>query len=138
MLVGLFFQSLLAATLVPMSSEVVFYAVLYFGVAPWQALLTASAGNCLGVTLNYAIGRGIEKSATDHLGSDSRIHRTIAYLYQKFDRRILLLSWVPIIGDPITILAGVAKFPAAQFFTVACTLRVLRYIVLLLVFVYLK
>lgn len=35
MLVGLFFQSFLAATLVPMSSEVVFYAVLYFGEDPW-------------------------------------------------------------------------------------------------------
>jgi membrane protein YqaA with SNARE-associated domain len=138
MLVGLFFQSFLAATLFPVSSEVFFYAVLYFGEDPWKALLTASIGNCLGVALNYVIGRGIEKSATDHLNSDSRIHRCIAYLYQKFDRRILLLSWLPIIGDPITILAGVAKFPASRFFAVACSLRILRYVVLLLVFVYLR
>ena len=137
MLVGLFFQSLLAATLFPVSSEVFFYAVLYFGVDPWKALLTSSIGNCLGVALNYVIGRGIEKSATDHLKSTDRIHRCIAYLYKKFDSRILLLSWIPIVGDPITVLAGVAKFPPARFFAVACSLRILRYVVLLLVFVYL-
>jgi membrane protein YqaA with SNARE-associated domain len=138
MLVGLFFQSLLAATIVPASSEVFFYAVLYYGVDPWKTLLTASIGNCLGVTLNYVIGRGIEKSAVDHLNSASRIHRVISFLYQKFDSRILLLSWLPIIGDPITILAGVAKLPPSRFFAVACSLRILRYVVLLLVFVYLS
>lgn len=135
MLVGLFFQSFLAATLVPMSSEVAFYAVLYFGVAPWQTLLVASVGNCLGVGLNYVMGRGIQKTATDHLSSGGRIHRTLAFLYRKFDQRILLLSWVPIIGDPITILAGVANFAAVRFFVLACSLRILRYVALLLVFV---
>ena len=138
MLVGLFFQSLLAATLFPVSSEMFFYAVLYYGVDPWKALLTASIGNCLGVTLNYVIGRGIEKSATDPLNSTNRIHRFIAYLYKKFDSRILLLSWLPIIGDPITILAGVAKFSPGRFLAVACSLRILRYVALLLVFVCLQ
>ena len=136
MLVGLFFQSFLAATLVPMSSEVVFYAVLSFGDDLWQTLVVASVGNCLGVGFNYVIGRGIQKTAMDHLSSGSRIHRTLAFLYRKFDHRILLLSWVPIIGDPITILAGVAKFSAGRFFAIACSLRVLRYVALLLVFVY--
>lgn len=138
MLVGLFFQSLLAATLIPVSSEVFFYAVLYYGVDPWKALLTASAGNCLGVALNYGIGRGIEKSVTDHLDSESRIHRALVYLYRKLDSRILFLSWLPIIGDPITIVAGVAKFTPGRFFAVACALRILRYIVLLLVFAYMQ
>lgn len=137
MLIGLFFQCLLAATLVPVSSEVVFYAVLYFGVDPWKALLTASVGNCLGVALNYLIGRGIEKSTTNHLQSENRINRVVAYLYRKFDSRILLLSWAPVIGDPITMLAGVAKLPAWRFFAIACSLRILRYVLLLLVFSYL-
>ena len=136
MLVGLFFQSFLAATLVPMSSEVVFYAVLYFGEDLWQTLVVASVGNCLGVGLNYVIGRGIQKTAMDHLSSGSRIHRTLAFLYRKFDQRILLLSWVPIIGDPITRLAGVAKLSAGRFFAIACSLRILRYVALLIVFVY--
>ena len=138
MLIGLFFQSLLAATLFPVSSEGFFYAVLYFGVAPWKALLTASVGNCLGVALNYVIGRGIKKSADNHLKSDNRIKRFLNYLYRKFDNRILLLSWAPIIGDPITILAGVAKFPPVRFFAIACSLRILRYVLLLIVFIYLK
>ena len=138
MLIGLFFQSLLAATLFPVSSEVFFYAVLYFGVAPWKALLTASVGNCLGVALNYVIGRGIKKSADDHLKSDNRISRVLNYLYRKFDDRMLLLSWVPIIGDPITILAGVAKFAPGRFFAITFSLRILRYVLLLIVFISLR
>lgn len=94
---ALFTSSFLAATLLPGGSEVVLYAVLKLHPGEyWPALGVASFGNTLGGMSSYLIGRIIPQ-ANPVKGLDA---------VRKFGTPALLLSWVPIIGDPLCVAAG--------------------------------
>ncbi len=94
---ALFASSFLAATLLPGGSEVVLFGVLK--VHPqqlWPALAVATVGNTLGGLSSYCIGRFIPQKKT--LTGLNRV--------QRFGAPVLLLSWVPIVGDPLCLAAG--------------------------------
>jgi membrane protein YqaA with SNARE-associated domain len=93
----LFVSSVLAATLLPGGSEAVLFGVLKLHPDQWwTALAVATLGNVLGGMSSYLLGRFIpQKTALKGL---ERI--------QKYGVAILLLSWVPIIGDPLCVAAG--------------------------------
>jgi len=119
--------SFLAATTVPVSSEAAMATTLAFGSNPVKALVFATIGNCAGVTLNYRIGFvSRETFLQKHLQKKS-----VARAYKitrKYGTWSLILSWLPVIGDPITIIAGGLKVPFALFALVTFSLRALRYI----------
>ena len=94
---ALFAASFLAATLLPGGSEVVLFAVLKLHPDQyWPALGIATLGNTLGGMSSYLIGRVIpRKKGLRGL-----------QVVQKFGSPALLLSWVPIIGDPLCVAAG--------------------------------
>jgi membrane protein YqaA with SNARE-associated domain len=93
----LFASSFLAATLLPGGSEAVLYAVLKLGSGDyWTALAVATAGNTLGGMSSWLIGR---------LVPQGRPLRGLAAV-QKYGAPALLLSWVPVIGDPLCVAAG--------------------------------
>ena len=93
----LFASSFLAATLLPGGSEAVLFAVLKLHPGQmWPALAVATLGNTLGGMSSYLIGRIIPRK------KDIRGLATI----RKFGAAALLLSWVPIVGDPICVAAG--------------------------------
>jgi membrane protein YqaA with SNARE-associated domain len=93
----LFFSSFLAATLLPGGSEVILYAVLKLHPGHyWLALAVATAGNTLGGMSSWLIGRLIPQG---------RNLKGLAVM-QKYGAPALLLSWVPIIGDPLCVAAG--------------------------------
>lgn len=93
----LFVSSVLAATLLPGGSEAVLFGVLRLH--PGQlgaALAVATLGNTLGGMSSYLLGRFIPQKT---------VLKGLEHL-QKYGAPILLLSWVPIIGDPLCVAAG--------------------------------
>ena len=93
----------------------------------------ASLGNTLGAIVNWAIGRSIASSVMrmEKIKASPRYH-SITSWYQKFGRWTLLLSWVPIIGDPITVMAGIFKEPLKSFVFIVALAKTTRYVVIAL------
>jgi len=93
----LFTSSFLAATLLPGGSEAVLFGVLKLHPEQlWSALGVATLGNTLGGTSSYLIGRVLpQKKALPGLPA-----------LRKYGTPALLLSWVPILGDPLCVAAG--------------------------------
>ncbi len=108
-LIGLFFSALIAATLFPMGSEVVLLALLDQGQHPvWLLWGIATCGNTLGSCINYAIGYWTSEHVT-HKYEHSRSWQQGQRLYQRYGIWSLLFAWLPIIGDPLTLIAGLAR-----------------------------
>lgn len=123
---GLFLSAFLAATLLPFSSEAAFAAALYGGMDPVVALLAASSGNVLAVVLNYGIGRLLYEAAHERL-ERSRFGRKALIWSRDRGYWALLLSPLPLVGDPLTVAAGLVRLRFWLFFLIAGGLRVGRY-----------
>lgn len=130
-LFGLFAAAFLSATLVPGSSEAALAAALASGQAELvPALIVATLGNTLGSCVNWALGLYVA-----HL----RGHRFFPVkekdfaryeaLYQKYGLWSLLASWVPIIGDPLTVMAGIFGTPLRLFIPIVAFAKFVRYLV---------
>lgn len=95
---ALFLSSFLAATLLPGGSELVFVAVLSSGTSTlWPALGVATLGNTLGGVSSYLVGRLVPGKKTGG--------RALNWL-KRFGAPVLLLSWLPLIGDALCVAAG--------------------------------
>ncbi len=123
---ALFVSAFLAATILPFSSEAAFILALHNNMSVTNALLSASSGNILAIILNYAFGYFLyEKTKTKLLSAKMG---TKAYDYgHKYGYVALLFSWLPIIGDPLTLVAGLVRLRFVWFVLLAGSLRVLRY-----------
>lgn len=129
---GLMAVSFIAATLLPLSSEAAVYGALRLGMPAWEVLLFASVGNCLGILLNYGLGRWGSEPFQRRM-ERSRSGRRAMEWSTRYGKWVLLLSWLPFIGDPLTIVAGVTRISVLFFICVAGGLRVLRYAIVLTV-----
>ena len=127
----LFVVAFAAATILPLSSEATLYYYLGEGGNPWFLLLAAGSGNTLGSLLNYWIGR----KGTDWLLRHGKISRQRLEKSEKlFDRWggwSLWLSWVPVIGDPLTLVAGVLHYDWRKFLLIVALAKFGRYGVIL-------
>ncbi|WP_412048870.1 YqaA family protein [Hoeflea sp. Naph1] len=129
---SLFLASLLAATLVPAQSESVLGGLILAGGQPVVALVAvASLGNILGSILNWLIGRGVERYRGKRWfpASQAQLQRAQTQ-YQRFGYWSLLLAWVPIIGDPLTLVAGIMREPLWRFLLLVSIGKIGRYAVL--------
>jgi len=129
---GLFMAALLAATIVPMQSEAVLAGLLLTGDYPVALLLAvASCGNILGAVLNWWLGRFLERfrHRTWFPVNEPRLIQAQGW-YQRYGKWSLLLCWMPIIGDPLTVVAGVMREPFPVFLLIAGSAKILRYLVL--------
>ena len=129
---GLFLSALLAATILPMQSEAVLSALLVSGTYSAAALVTvASVGNMLGAIINWLLGRGIERyrDRAWFPVKPSALDQAAAW-YRRYGRWSLLASWVPIIGDPLTVIAGVLREPFWSFLALVGLAKITRYLVL--------
>ena len=130
--VGLFAAAFLAATILPAQSEALLVSLLLAGEQPAVLLITvASAGNVLGSAMNWLLGRGIERF------SDRRWFPVKATAlerannwYRRWGKWSLLLSWAPIIGDPLTVAAGVLREPFPIFLLLVTVAKAGRYLLL--------
>jgi len=126
---GLFLASFLAATLLPFSSEVVLGLLLNQGFNPYSTLFVATSGNVLGAVVNYGLGA---------FGGRLILHKwwrmpepeiqKATKRFQNFGVFSLLFSWVPVIGDPLTVAAGVLKVNFMVFLLLVGTGKFLRYL----------
>ncbi|MEQ8481420.1 MAG: YqaA family protein [Hoeflea sp.] len=129
---SLFLAALLAATLIPAQSESVLTGMILAGGQPALALVAvASLGNVLGSVINWLIGRGVEQFRNRRWfpASEAQLNRAQAH-YRRFGYWSLLLAWVPIIGDPLTLVAGILREPLWRFLLLVSIGKIGRYAVL--------
>lgn len=133
----LFLSALGAATLLPLQSEALLSALIVAGEENIIALLVvASLGNVLGSLINWWLGLHLEKYRDSRffpLKPEQLVRAQVRY--QKAGYWSLLLSWVPIIGDPLTLIAGVMKEPLWRFLVLVSIAKSGRYIALALLVV---
>jgi len=130
---GLFLASFLAATLLPFSSEVVLGVLLNQGLNPYTTLFVATSGNVLGAVVNYGLGAFGGRLILHKFWrmTDPEILKATTR-FQKFGVVSLLFSWVPIIGDPLTVAAGVLKVNFMVFLLLVGLGKFLRYVMIYL------
>lgn len=128
---SLFFAALVAATLLPAQSEALLGALLLAGHPPALLLIAASAGNVLGSVINWLLGRGIEQYRHRRWFpvSEKALTRAQGW-YHRYGRWSLLFSWAPIIGDPLTLVAGVMREPFWIFLALVTLAKAGRYLLL--------
>lgn len=130
---GLAAVSFLAATLVPVSSEIAVIAALKAGIAPWHVFVAASAGNAAGATLNYGLGLlfadRVEQQLSNRSGGRSALEWT-----HRYGKWSLFGSWLPVVGDPLCLTAGLFKISFLFFALVGIGTRLARYAILIHLF----
>ena len=129
-LAGLFVAALAAATIMPVQSEVALVGLLLAEHYNWWVLvIVASAGNTLGSIVNWFLGRYIAHFEDRRWFPVKRemIRRTEAW-YRRYGQWSLLLSWLPFIGDPLTIVAGVLREPLPTFVLLVAIAKTARYL----------
>lgn len=129
-LAGLFFVALAAGSILPAQSEAVLVTLLLTSdVQPPLLIATATIGNVAGSILNWTLGRGVERFSDRRWFpvGERALHRAKAW-YAKYGRWTLLLSWVPVIGDPLTVVAGVLREPLWSFIPIVTAAKLGRYL----------
>lgn len=129
---GLFLAALAAGSALPVPSEAAFAGVVLTTTDPlWIAITVATTGNVVGSFINWLIGRGVEtlKHKRWFPASERQLDKAKVW-YHRYGRWSLLLSFVPIIGDPLTIVAGVMREPLWSFIPLVTIAKGARYIVL--------
>lgn len=129
---GLFLSAFAAATLFPMQSEAALVGLLLTDShAVWALVAAASFGNVAGSFVNWVLGRSIERFRDKRWFpvSEKALQRAQRW-YRRYGRWSLLLSWMPIIGDPLTLAAGIMKEPLSVFLVLVTIAKTGRYLAL--------
>lgn len=127
----MFVSAFLSATLLPLASEAVLYAELRSGLGSATGLVaTATAGNVVGSTINWGLGRALHRfeGCRWFPFKSGDIERATAR-FRRYGPWALLLSWLPVIGDPLTLVAGILRVPFATFLVLVTIGKAARYIV---------
>jgi membrane protein YqaA with SNARE-associated domain len=113
---ALFLLSFLAATVLPIGSEWLLVVMILQGFSLVDVVLTASFGNFLGACTTYLIGIwGSDFLIRTVLRiSDQQLNRAKT-MYGTYGKWSLLLSWLPVIGDPLCLLAGIFRVGFGRF-----------------------
>ena len=129
---ALFLAAFAAATIFPMQSEAGLVALILAKQHPVIALIAvATIGNVLGSAVNWLLGVGIERfrDKPRFPVSQPALDKAQRW-YRRYGKWSLLLSWMPVIGDPITIVAGVLREPLPMFLLLVTIAKAARYAVL--------
>jgi membrane protein YqaA with SNARE-associated domain len=129
---SLFFIAFAAATILPLQSELVVVGLLLAGKQPWLAIVAvASVGNVMGSIVNWFLGRSLLRFQDKRWFPANRESLLRAEnWYRRYGRGSLLLSWAPIIGDPLTVIAGVLREPLWSFALLVGLAKTGRYLAL--------
>ncbi|QXL84415.1 DedA family protein [Comamonas sp. NLF-1-9] len=109
-LVTVFVVALVSATLLPLGSEPAVFALVQLNPQLfWPAVLVATLGNTAGGAITWWMGLGAHR-AVDHLRGRRTETRALAWL-KRFGPRACLMSWLPVLGDPLCAVAGWLRLP---------------------------
>ena len=130
--ISLFLISLLAATILPFSSEVTLATLIASSnYNNLSLLIFASLGNILGSVVNWVLGFYSRNLATKRWFpfKDKQIKKSSSW-FNRFGKWSLLFAWFPIIGDPLTLAAGLLRVKFIEFLILVTIGKVSRYIVI--------
>ena len=127
---ALFAAAFLSATLFPFQSEAVLFGMLVSDrYSVWPLIAVASVGNILGSVVNWFLGRFIAHFEGRRWFPVKREQMAKAEgWYHRYGRWTLLLSWVPVIGDPLTLVAGMLREPLPVFILLVTIAKTARYL----------
>ena len=112
---GLFLWSFLAATVLPLGSEVALIALVKTEEQVFAPVLVATVGNYLGACTTYWLGRRAAQALSKSQREGETDNTRAARLLRRFGQPALLLSWVPLVGDALVALAGAMRIPFKPF-----------------------
>jgi membrane protein YqaA with SNARE-associated domain len=127
---ALFLLSFLASTLIPLGSEWLLVVLLLNRTDPLAAVMTATVGNWMGASTTWAMGvwggpflirRLLRISPSDEERAES--------FYTRYGSWSLLLSWLPVIGDPLCLVGGLLRVGFLRFSLLVFTGKLVRYVV---------
>ena len=127
---GLTLEAFLAATLLPLSSEVAVVAALQLGLPPVQVLIWVSVGNCLGAITNYWIGLLWTKPVLARVQRERWGRQAWAWA-ERYGGWSLLTSWLPWVGDPMMLISGILRFHLGYVLLLGLGTRVGRYMLMI-------
>ena len=130
----LFLSALLAATIFPAQSEIILMGLLSLGDHNhYLLLLIATLGNVLGALLNWFLGIYFSKfKHKKWFPLSNGAFLKYSRIYQKYGSWSLLFAWLPIIGDPLTVIAGIFRTNIWKFLLLVTIGKALRYWVIIL------
>jgi membrane protein YqaA with SNARE-associated domain len=132
-LVVLFVSAFAASTILPMSSEVVLGALAVSRATDvWMLFVVATAGNTLGAVVNWGIGRYASTWRTRLPSLEEAKFERACRWFNCWGIWSLLLSWLPVVGDPLTLVAGVLRTPFVPFVLLVLIGKAARYLFILL------
>ena len=132
----LFISAFISATLFPLGSEALLIYDIKESYNIYLLVIVATIGNSLGSILNYFLGlKGEEYLIRKKLLSEKIILKSKVY-FDKYGFVCLLFSWLPIIGDPLTFVAGILKYDLKKFVIIITLAKFLRYLFIALVVIY--
>lgn len=128
--ITLFFSAFISATFFPLGSEALFVYNLNEGYNLLLLLLFATLGNVFGSCLNYYFGLKGEAYLEEkrYIKKEKIVY--FKKLFDKYGGYTLLLSWMPLIGDPITFIAGILKYNFRYFLILVLLSKLGRYAIL--------
>jgi len=129
--IGLFLAAFLAATILPFSSEALLLFLIH-QTGHWPLLvLIASLGNILGSVVNYWMGySGSRLLLHKWLRLDDKTVERAERHFTSYGKYSLLFAWLPVVGDPLTVAAGLFKMPFALFLVLVSIGKAGRYLAL--------
>lgn len=130
---SLFLSAFLSATLLPGTSEALFTGFILEEVGtPTGLLIAAVTGNVLGSLVNWILGRFFaEFRDRKWFPVKERHYERAVRWFAKYGKWSLLLAWAPIIGDPLTIVAGALRVPFGPFLLLVSIGKLARYLFIL-------
>ena len=128
-LLALFGLSFMSSTVLPLGSEWLLAALVVRGSDPTAAVAVATAGNTAGALTTYWIGLAGGMWLTERvLRMDARTREKAGEQYRKYGSWSLLFSWLPVVGDPLCLAAGILKVRWWRFVALVAAGKCFRYV----------
>jgi membrane protein YqaA with SNARE-associated domain len=130
-LLALFLSAFVAATILPAASEVVLWTIITDDPAMlWPAIAVAAAGNTAGAVVNWLLGRFLSQfSERKWYPLTQAQQQRASSWFQRFGMWSLLFAWLPVVGDPLTVVAGVLRVRFPIFLLLVAVGKTGRYVI---------
>lgn len=130
----LFLNAFIASTILPAASELLLWGIVADDPAMlWPAIAVASAGNTAGAVVNWLLGRFLARfSERKWYPLKPRQQQRASAWFQRFGLWSLLFAWLPVVGDPLTVVAGVLRVPLPIFVLLVAVGKTGRYVIVAL------